>query len=136
MAILTPKEIAARLAAIAILKDNASDADASRCASVYPALTRDGSLIKAGTRINHNGALKRAAVNLYDTEENGPDKAPALWEDILYKRGHRIIPETITAGTAFAKDELGWWGDVLYKSILEGNVWTPAAHPAGWEEAK
>ena len=40
----------------------------------------------------------------------------------------------ITVGTAFAKDEIGWWGDQLYKSIFEGaNVWTPEGNPAAWE---
>lgn len=24
-------------------------------------------------------------------------------------------------------------GDVLYKSLIDANVWTPDAHPAGWE---
>ena len=115
-------------------REYANDALASRSPAAFKALKGDGSLIKAGTRINHNGALKRAAVDLWDTPENGPDAAPALWEDILYRQGYRIIPETITAGLAFAKDECGWWGDVLYKSILDNNVWTPAAYPAGWEE--
>ena len=89
-------------------------------------------LIKAGTRINWNGTLKRAAVDLWDTEENNPDNAPTLWEDIMYKAGIRIIPEVITAGTAFTKDELGWWNDKLYKSLIDNNVWTPDAYPAGW----
>ena len=56
-----------------------------------------------------------------------------MWEDIAYREGWRIIPETITSGTAFALDECGWWEDVLYKSKIANNVWTPAAYPAGWE---
>ena len=90
-------------------------------------------LIKAGTRINWNGTLKRAAVDLWDTEENNPDNAPTLWEDINYKNGHRIIPEVITVGLAFSKDETGWWNDVLYKSVMDANVYTPEQYPAGWE---
>ena len=39
----------------------------------------------------------------------------------------------ITADTAFAKDECGWWGDVLYKSLIDANVYTPEAYPDGWE---
>jgi hypothetical protein len=34
---------------------------------------------------------------------------------------------------AFAKDELGWREDVLYKSLIDANVWTPEAYPSGWE---
>ena len=109
------------------------DKEASEGASLFPRLKGDGSLVKVGTRINWRGTIKRAAADLWDTKENDPDNAPALWEDIAYKQGYRIIPETITAGTAFAKDECGWWNDVLYKSLIPANVYTPEQHPAGWE---
>ena len=75
--------------------------------------------------------IKRAAVDLWDTDANTPDAAPTLWEDIAYRQGYRIIPATITAGTAFAQGECGWWGDVLYRSTIASNVWTPDAYPAG-----
>ena len=109
------------------------DQTASIAPMMFPRLKADGALIAAGTRINWGGQLKRAAVDLWDTVENNPDNAPALWENIDYKDGYRIIPETITAGTAFAKDECGWWADVLYRSVIDANVWTPAAYPDGWE---
>lgn len=109
------------------------DKTASEAATLFPRLKQDGALIAAGTRINYNGTVKRAAVDLWDTAENNPDNAPALWEDLGYREGFRIIPETITAGTAFAKDEIGWWGDVLYRSTIDANVWTPGANAAGWE---
>lgn len=109
------------------------DKTASTAQTLFPRLKQDGSLIKAGTRINHNGSIKRAAVDLWDTVDNSPDNAPTLWEDILYRNGYRIIPDVITAGTAFALDELGWWGDKLYKSLLSANVYTPEQYPNGWE---
>lgn len=112
------------------------DRTVSTAPEALPRLRQDGSLIKAGKRVNWNGTIKRAAVDLWDTAENTPDAAPALWEDIGYREGYRIIPETITAGTAFAVDELGWWGGTLYRSLLDANVWTPDANPAGWEAAR
>lgn len=113
---------------------NLTDADASTAAELFPRLKQDGSLVSAGTRINWSGKVKRAAVDLWDRTENNPDNAPTLWEDLAYRDGIRIIPETITAGTAFAKDELGWWGDTLYKSLLDANVWTPEQNASGWEK--
>ena len=110
-----------------------NDKMASEAPTLFPRPKHDGSLIKAGTRINWHGTVKRAASDLWDTAENNPDNAPALWEDLAYRDGIRIIPETITAGTAFAKGEQGWWDDVLYTSIIDSNVWTPEQHPAGWE---
>lgn len=112
------------------------DKDASITPELFGKLNNNGELVKAGTRINWNGLLKRAAVDLWDTKENNPDNAPSLWEDIAYKEGYRIIPETVTAGTAFSKDELGWWKDTLYKSLIDNNVWTPEQYPSGWEEVK
>ncbi|MBO5410039.1 MAG: hypothetical protein J6A60_02140 [Clostridia bacterium] len=101
---------------------------------VFPVMKKDGELIKAGTRINWKGTLKRASVDLYDAVANSPDNAPNLWEDLIYEDEYRVIPETITAGTAFAKGEKGKWGDKIYESLIDNNVWTPAAHPSGWLE--
>ena len=112
------------------------DKEASLTPELFAKLNQNGELISAGTRINWNGTLKRAAIDLWDTEENNPDNAPTLWEDINYKEGYRIIPETITVGTAFSKDECGWWKDLLYKSLLDNNVWNPDQHPSGWELVK
>lgn len=109
------------------------DKEASEGAALFPRLKGDGSLVSAGTRICWNGTIKRAAVDLWDTDANNPDNAPTLWEDIAYRHGYRIIPATITAGAAFAQGECGWWGDVLYRSTIASNVWTPDAYPAGWE---
>ena len=108
------------------------DKVASETPELFARLNQNGELIKVGTRINWNGVLKRASVDLYDTLENNPDNAPTLWEDIEYKEGYRIIPQTITVGTAFSKDELGWWENTLYKSLLDNNVWTPEQYPSGW----
>lgn len=109
------------------------DKTASTASTLFPRLKQDGSLVRSGTRINWNGGLKRAAVDLWDTKENDPDHAPTLWEDIDYKDGYRIIPKTITAGTAFALDECGWWNGVLYRSKLAANTYTPDQYPRGWE---
>ena len=124
----------ARLQRKNILLGSASldDQHASTTPELFGRLNGNGDLVKVGTRINWGGVLKRAAVDLWDLETNDPDHAPQLWEDILYKNGIRIIPETITVGTMFMKDELGYWGDDLYKSLIDNNVWTPAAYPAGW----
>lgn len=109
------------------------DKEASESADLFPRLKEDSSLVKSGTRINWKGTIKRAAVDLWDTAQNNPDNAPSLWEDIDYREGYRVIPSVITVGTAFEKDECGWWKDTLYKSLISSNVYTPEQYPAGWE---
>lgn len=122
-------------AVINAARELVDDKTASIAPELFGKLKEDGSLVKNGTRINWKGVLKKAAVDLWDTPENNPDNAPTLWADIAYRAGYRIIPDTITVTTAFAKDECGWWGDVLYRSLVDSNVYTPSVYPQGWEEA-
>lgn len=108
------------------------DKTASEAAPLFPKLKYDGSLISAGTRINWNGGIKKATVDLWDNDSNNPDNAPTLWEDLQYKDGHRLIPEIITVTSAFSKDEYGWWNNELFVSLINANVYTPDQYPAGW----
>ena len=112
------------------------DKTASTAATLFPRLKGNGELVKAGTRINWNSVVKKAAVDLWDTQGNNPDNAPTLWADLSYKDGYRIIPETITVTEAFADGECGWWNDVLYKSLADSNVYTPEQYPSNWEKVE
>ena len=110
------------------------DATASTAETLFPAMKYDGSLIRTGVRINWGGVLKRAAVDLWDREDNDPDHAPTCWEDIQYRDGYRIIPDVITVGLAFSNGEKGWWTDgLLYESLADNNVYTPAAYQEHWK---
>lgn len=111
------------------------DATASRMVEYYPALTdfAPGSLIAAKTVISWKGTLKRATVDLWNTDENNPDNAPTLWADIAYRDGIRIAPETFTATNAAAMGELMWFGEHIYRSGMDGNVYTPETAPTVWE---
>lgn len=131
---MTRSEAQKLIADIVKLRKSATDAQASSAVSIYPTLKQDGSLIKSGTRINYNGTIIKAAVDLYDTETNSPENAPVLWETLNYKDGYRIIPEVITVGTAFSKGELGWWNDELYESLVDSNVYTPAQYAPNWSK--
>lgn len=128
------REKAARLHSVIVAgRQMVDDKTASIAPELFDRLKEDGSLVKVGTRINWNGSLKKAAVDLWDIESNNPDNAPTLWEDISYRDGFRIIPEVITATLAFSEGECGWWKDKLYRSKANGNTYTPEVYPANWE---
>lgn len=122
------------VASLKRLRESATDAQSSSAVDIYPTLKETNELIKSGTRINWNGVIKRAAVDLWDRPENNPDNAPSLWEDIAYKDGYRMIPDIITVGTAFGLGERGWWKEELYESLISANVYTPEAYPYGWKK--
>ena len=113
--------------------DKLDDREVSEVAKLLPTMKYTGELIKYHTRINWNGKVKRASVDIWDREENNPDNAPNLWADISYRDGVRIIPDVITTELQFSENELGWWGDDLYKSKVNGNVYTPDQYAPNWE---
>lgn len=114
------------------------DKEASEGAELFPRLTGDGALVKAGTRINWNGTVKKAAVDLWDTTENDPEHAPALWVDVDYVDGVRKIPQTdsgiFDVTLAFAEGEDGYSAvdSMIYTSKVNGNVYTPQLVPDNW----
>lgn len=135
MAVLKPFEIAYKISAANALAESATDADASRFPSMYKALRGDGALIAAGTRINRFGKLYRARVDVWDSDDYAPENAPSLWEEILYRKGYRIIT-TITAEFPFMRGDRGWYNDELYESLIDNNVWTPTDYALGWKLIK
>lgn len=114
------------------------DKEASEGVELFPRLTGDGALVKAGTRINWNGTVKKSAVHLWDTVENDPDHAPSLWADLEYVNGVRKIPQTdsgiFDATLAFAEGEDGYSAvdSMIYTSRANGNVYTPQLVPDNW----
>lgn len=114
------------------------DKTASEAAEFYPKMNFGGSLIKAGTRINWKGEIKKAAVDLWDREENSPENAANLWAELDFIDGVRVIPEVITAEKAFSMGEMGFYKPEgkIYKSLLDKNVYSPKVYPDGWEEQK
>lgn len=130
---MTRAQVEDIIKALLALREDATDETAIKATAIYPTLKYNGALVKSGTRINWNGTLKRAAADLWDTEDNNPDNAPVLWEDVVIVGEYRIIPEVITVGLAFSEGECGWWKGVLYRSKVNNNVYTPEQYPENWE---
>lgn len=130
---MTREKMNAILEAVKRMREGADDRVASLCPDLYPALHGTGDAVEAGTRILWNGKVMRAAVALWDREDNNPDNAPGLWEELEYRDGIRVIPQVITVGKAFGAGELGWWGDVLCRSRVDVNVYTPEQYAGNWD---
>lgn len=110
-----------------------ADREASMLVDMAPGMKYDGLLIEAGTRIKWGKRLKVAAVSLWDREENNPEKAPNLWEDVMYVDGIRVIEENMSTAKAFSYLEEGWWKERVYISLMQGNVYTPETAPEQWK---
>ena len=64
-----------------------------------------------------------------------PDKTPALYTAIgLDKDGYPIWSQPTGAHDAYNTGDIVDYNGTLYQSLMDGNVYSPVAYPAGWAE--
>ena len=63
-----------------------------------------------------------------------PDKTPALYTAIgLDDSGYPIWVQPTGAHDAYNTGDIVNYNGVLYESLIDGNVYSPDAYPAGWK---
>ena len=63
-----------------------------------------------------------------------PDQNPALYEALgLDNEGYPIWTRPTGAHDAYNAGDIVNYNDVLYKSLINGNAYSPDEYPAGWE---
>lgn len=114
------------------LLENKTDAERSELPLLHDKW-RAGRECKINEIYLYKGELYKCRQTHNTQPDWKPDTTEALFSKLMFRDGIRIIPEVITTGDMFAKDELGWWGDKKYKSLMDANVYTPEQYAAGWE---
>lgn len=63
-----------------------------------------------------------------------PDKTPSLYDAIgLNEEGYPIWSRPTGAHDAYNTGDIVDYEGTLYKSIIDGNVYSPTEYPQGWE---
>lgn len=63
-----------------------------------------------------------------------PSETPALYEPIgLNKEGFPVWSKPSGAHDAYNSGDIVDYNGTLYKSLMDGNVYSPEEYPAGWE---
>ena len=64
-----------------------------------------------------------------------PDSVPSLYEAFgLDEQGYPIWAQPSGAHDAYDTGDIVNYNGVLYRSLINGNVWSPDVYPAGWEK--
>lgn len=64
-----------------------------------------------------------------------PDATPALYTAVgLTPAGYPIWNRPSGAHDAYNKGDVVSYNEKLYKSLIDGNTWSPDEYPQGWEE--
>ena len=116
-----------------------TDEEAMEISTVYPAYEVGkayaiNEMLTYGVNEVGDPQLYRVAQAHTSQADWTPDATPALYTPIgLTEEGYPIWSQPSGAQDAYNTGDIVDYNGTLYKSLIDGNVWSPEAYPAGWE---
>ena len=110
-----------------------SDEDAVEAPVLFPIWSTDG-VYAVGDRMRYNGVLYKCLTAHNAQASWNPADAPSLWARVLIPDPD-VIPdwEQPDSTNAYMTGDKVRYNGVVYRSLIDNNVWSPTAYPAGWE---
>lgn len=62
-----------------------------------------------------------------------PEGLPAQWGFVWSKEPEHALPYVAISTSPFNTGDCCTENDTVYRSLIDNNVWSPSAYPAGWE---
>lgn len=62
-----------------------------------------------------------------------PEELPAQWGFVWSKEPEHALPYVAISTSPFNTGDCCTENDVVYRSLIDNNVWSPSSYPAGWE---
>ena len=109
-------------------------ADALEGVELFPTW-KTGTAYEVGYKVRHGGILY-ACLQAHTSQAGWePGVAPSLWAKVLVPDPD-VIPdwEQPDSTNAYMKGDKVRFDGKVYESLIDNNVWSPAAYPAGWRE--
>ncbi len=109
------------------------DEEALKVIELHPAWAPD-MVCKAGEKARYNGVLYKCLQDHVSQETWTPEAAPSLWAKVL-NPDPGVIPdwEQPGADNGYKIGDKVKYKEHIYQSLIDNNVWSPDAYPAGWE---
>ena len=111
------------------------DEDALNGKELYPNWNGNGFEYKTGDRFRYNGVLYKVLQDHTSQPDWTPDTAVSLYAEVL---ADEIKPWKqpgadngyMTGDKVYFPD----YGDPIYESTIDNNVWSPERYPDGWKQ--
>ena len=116
-----------------------TDEQAMEVATVYPAyqvgkVYKTGEMFTYGLNNVGDPQLYRVVQDHVSQEDWTPDTVASLYTPIgLTKEGYPIWSQPTGSHDAYNTGDIVEYNGTLYKSLIDGNVYSPEEYPAGWE---
>ena len=117
-----------------------SDEQAMEVATMYDPWCADktyttGEFITYGTNAVGDPQLYKVVQNHTSQLDWLPDQTASLYSPIgLDDSGYPVWSQPTGAHDAYNSGDIVNYNGVLYESLIDGNVYSPDAYPAGWTE--
>ena len=113
-----------------------TDEQAASVPALYSAW-ETGTAYNAGDRRTYGGVLYKCLQAHTSQDDWTPDVAVSLWATVLIPDPD-VIPDWVQPDStnAYMKGDKVRYNGVVYRSLIDNNVWSPDAYPAGWEIVK
>lgn len=110
-----------------------SDEDALEAINLFPSWVSAKSYVK-DERVIFEGTLYKCLQAHTSQDGWTPTAAPSLWAKVLIPDENTIPQwEQPDSTNAYMKGDKIIFNDLIYESLIDNNVWSPAAYPAGWK---
>ena len=111
-----------------------NDEDALEAVELFPAWAADTDYT-ADERIRYDGKLYRVVQTHTSQSDWTPDKTPALYTEVALPGEIPVWKQPTGAQDAYNRGDKVHYptaDDEVYESLIDANVYSPEAYPAGW----
>lgn len=115
--------------------ESLDDETAVEATSLFPAWCGDSVGYPAGARVRHGGVLYKVLTTHTSQPTWTPDVSPSLFAKVLIVDPNVIYEwEQPDSTNAYKTGDKVMFEGSVYESLIDNNVWSPAAYPAGWKK--
>ncbi|MBP5461778.1 MAG: hypothetical protein J6Y20_06610 [Lachnospiraceae bacterium] len=122
------------------LAESLDDSAAAEAMELYPAWNGGGVSYTAGQRLRYGGKLYKVNPGQGHTSQEDwtPEAAVSLFAEILPGQdGTKVSvwqqPDSTNPYMTGDRVHFPTINDPIYRSTIDGNVWSPGDYPQGWE---
>lgn len=122
--------------ALAFFAETLSDAQALQVPMLFDEFDGNGVNYKVGKRVIYEGVLYKVLQDHTSQEGWTPTAAPSLFAKVINETIDGSIPEFEQPNSTnpYMKGDRVLFNGKVYESLIDNNVYSPEAYPAGWKE--
>lgn len=122
--------------ALTFFAETLSDAQALQVPMLFDEFDGNGVAYEVGKRVLYNDILYKVIQAHTSQAEWTPDAAPSLFAKVINETIDGSIPkfEQPDSTNPYMKGDRVIFNEKVYESLIDNNVYSPEAYPAGWKE--